>query len=111
MNSRHFACRKCKTYIDAGYRWAYWQLEHPGIVAIGEPVSVEGVLSATEYWSLPAEDDSQWLVEDVLPRVRRYLSAHRDHGLLYIESDSVFDDWVEVTEAEQSYAPSDLNKT
>jgi hypothetical protein len=111
MNCRHFGCRRCKTYIDAGYRWAYWQLEHPGIVAIGEPISVEAVLAASDYWSPPVGEGSQWLVEGVLPRVRRFLAAHRDHGILYIESDLVFDpegpcaDWIEVEDAEPGATP------
>jgi hypothetical protein len=102
MNSRHFGCLRCKTYLDAGYRWAYWQLEEPGIVTIGEPVSVEAVLAASDYWSPPAEEESRWLVEGVLPQVRQYMAEHRDHGILYIEDDTAFDpegpcaDWVQV---------------
>ena len=57
MNDRYFGCRQCRTYVDAGYRWAYWQLEEPGLVAIGEPVSIDAIFSATEYWS-PQGDDN-----------------------------------------------------
>ena len=32
VNNRYFGCRTCKTYTDAGYRWARYQLEDPGIV-------------------------------------------------------------------------------
>lgn len=105
MNDRYFACWQCKTYVDAGYRWAYWMLEHPGIVRLGHAVSVEAVLSAAEYWSPFDDGDSRWLLEDVLPRVRRYLAAHGEHGIIYIESDLVFNpdgpyaEWVEVVDA------------
>jgi hypothetical protein len=111
MNRRFFGCRRCKTYRDAGYRWAYWQLEHSGVVAIGEPISVEAVLAESDYWSPPAEERSRWLVEGVLPQVRRYLAAHRDHGILYIESELVFDaegpfaDWVEAANTGPGAAP------
>jgi hypothetical protein len=29
-------------------------------------------------------------VKQMLPQVRRYLEAHGDHGLIYIEDDMVF---------------------
>ena len=46
MNNLYFACCDCKIYIDAGYRWAYWELEEARIVARRKPVDVESVLKA-----------------------------------------------------------------
>jgi hypothetical protein len=86
-------------------------LEKPGLVVIGEPVSVDVVLSAEEYWNPPVEEESKWLVEQILPRVKQYLAAHRKHGIIYIEDDLVFDpeglcaDWVEVKTAYIDVAP------
>jgi hypothetical protein len=40
VNNRYLACQDCKIYIDVGYRWAYWELEEPGIVARGDVVNV-----------------------------------------------------------------------
>lgn len=104
MNDRYFGCRQCRTYVDAGYRWAYWQLEEPGLVAIGEPVSIDAVFSATEYWSPQGDDNNRWLTVDVLPRVRRYLNTHRHHAVIYIELDMIIDpsglcaSWTELTD-------------
>jgi hypothetical protein len=30
MNNVYFACADCRVLIDAGYLWAYWQLDHAG---------------------------------------------------------------------------------
>lgn len=35
MNNVYFACADCRVLIDAGYLWAYWQLDHAGIVVPG----------------------------------------------------------------------------
>ena len=102
MNCRYFGCGRCKTYTDAGYRWAYWQLEDAGVVSLGKPVSADAVLAATPYWNPPAEERSAWLCEEILPRVRRYLASHREHDLLYFEEDDpggLFADWVETVES------------
>ncbi len=45
MNNVYFACTECKTYVDAGYRWAYWQLEKPKTVIQGAVVEVDRLLS------------------------------------------------------------------
>lgn len=101
MNNVYFACGTCRVYHDAGYRWSYWALEHPGIIRRTEPVSVEAVLNASEYWEGTSEP---WLAE-LLPRVRSFLVSHREHepaygdweeiiGDLNFES-MVFMDWIE----------------
>jgi hypothetical protein len=101
MNSRYFGCKDCETYTDAGYRWAFWLLEEPGIVQLGQSVTAEAILSVAKYWDPPAEDRSEWLCRRILPRVRRFLTAHQNHRLTYIEADSIFDpdgpcaDWAE----------------
>jgi hypothetical protein len=103
MNDRYFGCEDCKTYIDAGYRWAYWQLEDPRIVSPGEPVVVAQVLQTAPYWDPPLEDQTDWLCKQVLPAVRRYLTEHRGHRLVYLEADMVLDPerprakWIDVS--------------
>ena len=101
MNFRYFACQDCKTYTSAGYRWAYWKLEHPGIVQPGAVVDVPDVLNASDYWNPPQDDGSSWLYEGVFPLVRAFFSEHHRHKLAYVESCSFFgiedfDDWVEI---------------
>jgi len=83
MTNLYFACTDCKVYVDAGYRWASWWLEEPGVVKRGKPVSVESVLSAREYWAPGATDGALWLSTEVLPSVRRFLEEHKDHPLVF----------------------------
>jgi hypothetical protein len=90
--------------VDAGYRWAYWVLEDPGLVAIGERIDAPRLLACHEYWNPPPDEQSPGLIVEILPRVRRYLEAHRDHGVIYLEDDLVFDPdgpchgWAEIEE-------------
>jgi hypothetical protein len=79
----YFACTDCKVYVDAGYRWASWALEEPGVVERGKPVSVESVLSARGYWTPGKTEGAQWLYREVLPPVRRFLEEHRCHRLVF----------------------------
>jgi hypothetical protein len=83
MMNIYFACRDCKVYVDAGYRWASWWLEEPRIVKRGTPVSVEAVFSAREYWSPSKTDSADWLRTEVLPSVRRFLEEHRCHRIVF----------------------------
>lgn len=83
MNNLYFACIDCKTYVDAGYRWAAWWLEEPGIVTRGKPVSVDTVFKAREYWTPGKTDSAKWLDTEVLPSVRRFLEEHRSHRILF----------------------------
>jgi hypothetical protein len=83
MNNLYFACLDCKSYVDAGYRWASWWLEEPGIVGRGKPVSVDRVLSAREYWAPGNTDSAKWLYSEVLPSVRRFLEEHRCHRIVF----------------------------
>ncbi len=102
MNCRHFGCKHCRKYVDAGYRWAYWTLEEPGIVALNTAVDVAAVVAREEYWSPPLEELSAWLYSEVLPTVRYFLADHAEHGVLYLDSDFIFDPeregwgWVEL---------------
>ena len=83
MNNLYFACTDCKVYLDAGYRWAYWLLEEPGVVSRGQPVSVDAVLSAKGYWTPSRTESADWLYEKVLPSVRHFLERHKNHPIIY----------------------------
>lgn len=83
MVNLYFACADCKVYVDAGYRWAMWRLEEPGLVVRGKPVIVDSVLSATAYWTPVHAESSDWLYTEVLPSVRRFLQEHRQHKVVY----------------------------
>lgn len=100
MNDRYFACPKCKVYVDAGYRWCYWELEHPGIVALGEPVDAEAVFTHKSYWNPPEDEGSEWLHNEIFPSVREFLSRHATHGVLFWGindlPDDVFLHWLQV---------------
>jgi hypothetical protein len=87
VNSVYFACQKCRVMVDAGYRWAYWRLEHAGIVRPGAPVSAQEVFSATSYWSPP--DESTWLIDEILPAVRSFLEEHGEHLLTYGDEEEI----------------------
>lgn len=86
LNNVYFACRTCKTYQDAGYRWCYWTLEHPGIVERGKSFVVSAVLSAPEYWQ--GGQDASWL-QQLLPKVRAFLERHRTHELVYGDDEDI----------------------
>jgi len=100
VNDLYFACTDCKTYADCGYRWAYWTLEHPGIVLRAERIDAQRVLDAKEYWHPPQEPQSAWLYDEVLPSVRAFLAEHAKHNLLFWEINDLPDDrsleWLQV---------------
>lgn len=79
----YFACTDCKVYVDAGYRWAVWQLEESGLVTRGTPAPVDRLLSARDYWAPPKHESSYWLEAEVLPSARRFLDEHRCHQILF----------------------------
>ena len=83
MNNLYFACAACHVFIDAGYRHAYWKLEHAGVVSPNVPVDVRGVLDAEEYWPVGAD----WLLK-LLPAVRAFLEAHRPHEIRFGEAET-----------------------
>ena len=92
MNERFVGCRDCKKYIDAGYRWAYWTLEEPGIVCVGEPVTLTALLNAKEFWN-PEHDeehDADWLLKRVLPNLKEFLAVHLEHQLIWLEADQIY---------------------
>lgn len=90
MNFRYFACPICREYTSAGYRWAYWQLEHRGFVEPNKPVDLAVLLGADKYWHPPSEPDSAWLYEEIFPVVRTFLSVHQEHGIIFVESGDFF---------------------
>ncbi len=89
MNNVYFGCRDCKMYVNAGYRWAYWQLQYPGIVDRRGPISASAVLAAANYWEPVRDEQSEWLYADVFPSVRRFFDGHGSHRLVYGESDDL----------------------
>jgi hypothetical protein len=101
MNNLYLACRDCKIYIDAGYRWAYWELEKAGIVVRGDEVNVKAVLAAESYWNPPKDENSRWLYEKVFPPLGEFLRDHGSHTIVFGEeddfspSDDSFD-WMQV---------------
>lgn len=104
MNEVYFACTECREIVDAGYRWAYWSLEVPGVVERSQPVSVDAVFGASEYWNSTEEPTPRWLMEDVLPRVRSFLERHRAHAIVYGDVEQILGgdldqlmDWLDVS--------------
>ena len=93
MNSRYFICRKHKEYTDAGYRWAYWQLEDKGVVSLGKPVDVAVVLSQHDYWHPSAGEQNEWLCQEILPTVRQFLEEHRFHSIHYVDEEFLHEQW------------------
>lgn len=84
MNNLYFACCDCKIYIDAGYRWAYWELEDAGVVSRGQEIDVDTVLSAQSYWN-PKPEEGSWLTEEVFPPLREFLGDHKSHRIVFGE--------------------------
>jgi hypothetical protein len=89
MNNRYFACTDCRIYLDAGYRWCYWQLEQPAVVQRNQPVNVDRVLAHATYWNPPKDQSSDWLYRELLPTVRQFLADHRSHPIIYLEDEEI----------------------
>jgi hypothetical protein len=85
MNNLYFACCECKIYIDAGYRWAYWELEHRDLVSRKKDVAVEAVLAAQNYWNPPKDETCRWLYEEIFPPLRAFIENHQRHRLIFGE--------------------------
>ena len=88
MNRVYFACRTCKAFIDAAGSKSYWALEVPGLVARGEPVGVQQILEASDYWH--ADPDKDLLVK-LLPAIRSFLEKHQSHDVTYGEDEDFLD--------------------
>jgi hypothetical protein len=84
MNTLYFACPACRAYVDAGYRHAYWELEHTGIVSRSSAVDTSAILRAEHYWNV----DADWLVQ-LLPAVRRFLEQHAEHDVRFGDSEDI----------------------
>jgi hypothetical protein len=95
MNSVYVACQECKVYLDAGYRWAYWTLDHAGVVQPGHPTTSQTILAADAYWNPPSEG-GQWLYDTIFPALRLFLAAHTTHTLTY----GVIEDFIPDIEAD-----------
>jgi hypothetical protein len=87
MNYLFFACTDCKIFVDAGYRWAYWELEHSGIVSRNEPVNVDTVFAADKYWNPAKEEETRWLYETIFPTVHQFLTDHKQHRIVFGEEE------------------------
>lgn len=102
MNNLYFACCDCKIYIFAGYRWAYWELEHTGVVSRKTKISAESVLAANSFWNPPKEETYRWLYEDVFPSLKKFLQDHRRHRVVFGEledftsHDDYYWDWMDI---------------
>ncbi|MFC1611263.1 hypothetical protein ACFL6C_09900 [Myxococcota bacterium] len=86
MNSRYFICERRHIYIDAGYRWAYWQLEEPGVVTLGRQVAVQNVLKRRAYWNPADAEKSDWLMT-LLPKVEAFLREYENEQIVYADED------------------------
>ncbi len=91
LNDKYFVCKHDKSYVDAGYRWAYWTLEKKSIVELGKPVRVDILLNHDEYWNPSEEEKDDWLCMDILPTVKDFLSSHKEHKILYVDEEYIFD--------------------
>ena len=88
MNNVYFACRECKTYTDAGYRWAYCQLEKPGIALPGAVVDVDRLLSADSYWK-PEPNEHNSRLALVLSHAMHFISSHKAHRIVYGDMEEI----------------------
>jgi hypothetical protein len=86
MNNVYFACQTCKSYLDAGYRWCYWTLEHPGHVSQGHLIDVARILAVPEYWHGTATEVG--LPAPTKQAIRAFLVRHQAHELLYGEDEA-----------------------
>jgi hypothetical protein len=93
MNNRYFICKRHKKYSDAGYRWAYWQLEDKGIVTLGVAVDVSAVLSEHDYWHPTESEVNEWLCSGILPTVKQFLEAHQHDEIEYADEDFLTEQW------------------
>jgi hypothetical protein len=82
MNNVYFACTQCKVYVDAGYRWAYWQLEEPLALQQGGVVDIDRLLSIDSYWKPQTSEQSTWLIS-TLSQVKEFIHGHRFHSIAY----------------------------
>ena len=87
MNNRYFVCTDCKTYVDACSRWCAHQLEDRQIVKWRQEIEVDRVLADVRYWDKTDPAFSGWELK--LEAVRRFLVAHKDHGLVFLVDDDL----------------------
>ena len=85
LNEVYFACRQCKDYIDAGYRWAVTVLFPGQWDRFPLTIDVDAVLAHHAYWSGESEHPS---LAATLPAARRFIEAHREHALVFGDSES-----------------------
>ncbi len=108
MNTTYFSCRQHRKYTDAGYRWAYWHLERPGIVILGQPVDVARVFEQRAYWHPRPEEENDWLCREILPTVRAFLDTHGAHGVEFVDEEFLFEqrelgyEWREIRATKQT---------
>jgi hypothetical protein len=82
MNDVYFGCTKCKTYVDAGYRWAYCELEKRGVVVRSEVVNIDRLLLTHSYWKPEPNENNAWLTS-TLAHAEKFLLGHRTHLVVY----------------------------
>lgn len=82
MNNVYFACTECKTYVDAGYRWAYSQLEKPKTVLKGTVVEADHLLSVDRYWKPEPSEGNSWLLS-TLSHAEKFILSHKAHRIVY----------------------------
>jgi hypothetical protein len=81
MNDKYFYCKNCKEFTDAGGRWAEATLVENCIVSVNQPVDVEVVLAAGDFWDAPHGNEQKQLLDCA----RSFLFTHKGHGIGYGE--------------------------
>jgi len=95
MNDLYFFCMDCKSFVDAGYRWAYSSLADAGMKP-NAFVTAESILAVEKYWST-----SDPGLISLLAVAKTYLLQHFGHRLRYGDFDFLFEpqeewaDWLD----------------
>jgi len=62
-------------------------LEDAEVVGKGMPISAKAMLSAPKYWTPPLGEDSHWLYNEVFPSVRKFMTDHEGHRVIFGDQD------------------------
>ena len=92
MNGVFFLCTDENVYVDAGYRWAYWKLEHTGIIEKNKIIDIKEVLASKEYWSdLEQEGKKNELFQKTLPLVKAFFLKYLRNTIIYVDEEFIYE--------------------